>query len=87
MTCLIICVRELTPALMRGVSNGIVLLFGWIGMGLGGYQGGFFFDLTGTYALSYTNAAFAGVVNLTIVGSLLFYLTRKQARLVDTGAA
>jgi len=47
-------------------------------MGLGGYQGGFFFDLTGKYTFSFANAALAGVVNLIIVGSLVLYVTRKK---------
>ncbi len=45
-------------------------------MGLGGWQGGFFFDLTGTYTVSYANAALAGVVNLIILGMLTFRVKR-----------
>lgn len=87
MTCLMVCVREMTPIHIRGVSTGIVLLFGWIGMGLGGYQGGYFFDLTGGYTVSYANAAFAGIVNMVIVGSLVYYATKARARLVPVPAA
>jgi MFS family permease len=79
MTCIWVCVREMTPPQSGGLSLGIVNLFGWLGMGLGGYQGGLFFDLTGDYTVSYANAALAGVVNLIILGSLLLYVTRKQA--------
>ena len=78
MTSFSICVREMTPARPRGISTGIVFLFAWIGMGLGGYQGGFFYDLTGDYTLSFANAALAGVVNLVIVGALLAYFTRQR---------
>jgi MFS family permease len=81
MTCIWVSVREMTPPRSGGLSLGIVNLFGWIGMGLGGYQGGLFFDLTGNYTVSYANAALAGVVNLMILGSLLLYVTRKQAAL------
>ena len=31
----------------------VVGLFAWGGMGLGGYQGGYCFDLTGSYAVSF----------------------------------
>jgi MFS family permease len=79
MTCIWVCVREMTPPQSGGLSLGIVSLFGWIGMGLGGYQGGLLFDLTGNYTLSYANAALAGIVNLMILCSLLLYATRKQA--------
>ena len=78
MTCLTVCVREMTPLHRRSVSLAIVTLFGWLGMGLGGYQGGFFFDLSGNYTLSYINAALAGATNLAIVGSLYFYIQKRQ---------
>jgi MFS family permease len=79
MTGLIICVRELTPVHMRGMSNGIVVLLAWTGMGIGGYQAGFFFDLSGSYVIPYANAAVAGVINLIVVGMLYIYFLRKRA--------
>jgi MFS family permease len=78
MTCVWVCVREMIPPERGGLALGITSLFAMIGMGLGGYQGGFFFDLTGNYTYSFVNAALAGVVNLMIVGSLVLYVTRKQ---------
>jgi predicted MFS family arabinose efflux permease len=79
MTGILVCVRVLTPLSRRAFSLGVVSLFGWIGHGIGGYQGGFFFDLTGNYTLAYANAAMAGVVNLIIVGSLFVTIARRQA--------
>ena len=79
MTGLIICVRELTPVHIRGMSTGIMFSVAWFGMGLGGYQGGFFFDLSGSYEIPYANAVAAGIVNLIIVSSLFFYFRRKSA--------
>ena len=76
-----LCVRILTPLSRRASALGIVLLFAWIGHGIGGYQGGFFFDLTGDYNLAYANAAFAGALNLIIVGSLYYTLKRRRAAL------
>ena len=87
MTGLIICVRELTPVHMRGMSNGIVVLLAWVGMGIGGYQAGFFFDLSGSYVIPYANAAAAGTVSLIIAGALYFYFRRKSAILELSGAA
>jgi len=78
MTGLTICVRELTPIHMRGVSTGIIYLMAWIGMGIGGYQAGLFFDLTGSYVVSYANAAIVGAINLMIVGALYFYVIRQK---------
>ncbi len=87
MTGLIICVRELTPVHMRGMSTGIMFCVAWFGMGLGGYQGGFFFDLSGSYVIPYANAVAAGVINLIIVSSLFFYCRRKSAVLEPSEAA
>ena len=81
MTGLLVCVRVLTPLSRRASALGIVTLFAWLGHGIGGYQGGFFFDLSGDYYLSYANAAAAGVVNLIIVGSLYITINRRQIKI------
>jgi predicted MFS family arabinose efflux permease len=79
MTALLITARVLTPASRRATLMGVILAFGWLGHGLGGYQGGVFFDLTGAYTVSFANAAVAGVINLLIVGSLLIRVRRSTA--------
>jgi MFS family permease len=78
MTAILVCVRMLTPQARRAYALGIVTMFAWLGHGIGGYQGGYFFDLTGNYILSYANAAFAGMINLMIIGTLLVTLNRRQ---------
>jgi hypothetical protein len=45
-------------------------------MGMGGWQAGLFFDLTGSYTVSFAIAAFAAMATLTMVVSLQFYLKR-----------
>ena len=70
MTGLLVTTHALTPAARRGAATGVILAFAWLGHGLGGYQGGLFFDLTGAYTISFANAALAGVINLIIVGAL-----------------
>jgi len=82
MVSLVVSVRALTPLRQRGLGVGVVSLFGWIGMGLGGEQGGFFFDLTGNYTQAFANAALAGVVNLTVLAALWFTLRRREAAFV-----
>ncbi len=79
MTCLSICVREMIPLRIRGLSQGMVLFSAWIGMGLVGWQAGFFYDLTGSYTLSFANAVFTGLGNLVILAGLWLYLARQQA--------
>jgi MFS family permease len=82
MTGLLVSVRALIPASRRASALGIVMVFAWLGHAIGGYQGGYLFDLTGDYAISYLVAAVGGVVNLVIVGSLyltIVYRTTNQA--------
>ncbi len=79
MTCLIICAQGFAPATRSGISTAIVTLFGFFGMGIGGFQAGYFFDLTGNYTQSYANAAYSGMFNLTILTVLLFYQARRRA--------
>ena len=46
----------------RASSMGVVLAFGYMGHGLGGWQGGFFYDMTGDYTWTYANAVIAGFI-------------------------
>jgi MFS family permease len=73
MTCLLICAREAAPLRISGTAIAIVSTAGWVGMGLGGYQAGYFYDMTASYFVSYANAAIAGVVNLAIVAALFWF--------------
>ena len=70
MTGVLTTIRALTPASRRAGASGIILAFAWAGHGLGGFLGGVFFDLTGSYDLSFGLAAAAGVGNLVLVGLL-----------------
>ncbi len=73
MTCLLICAREAAPPRMSGMAMAIVSLAGWIGMGLGSYQAGLFYDVTASYLVSYANAAIAGIFNILVVAALIWY--------------
>jgi len=77
MTGVLVTIRALTPVSWRAGATGIILAFAWLGHGIGGYQGGLFFDLTGNYTLSFANAALAGLLNLIIVGSLFVTIKRQ----------
>lgn len=76
MTCVVICVREYVPPARRGLAQGTVLFLAWIGMGVGGWQGGVLYDLTGGYTLSFAIAAAAGAVNLALLAALALHLGR-----------
>ena len=87
MTAIFVTARNHTAPARRASSTGIILAFAFVGHGLGGWQGGYFFDLTGDYSWTYANAAIAGVINLIIVGSLWLFINRwpMQGRLAELG--
>jgi MFS family permease len=76
MTALILCAREFSPPRNTGLSIGLVAFFGWIGMALGAWQGGLFYDLNGDYGQAFLNSSIAGVINLLILGLLYLYTVR-----------
>jgi predicted MFS family arabinose efflux permease len=76
MTAFILCAREYSPAGRTGLSIGVVMFFGWLGMALGAWQGGLLYDLCGDYFPSFANASIGGVLNLLLLG-LLYMYTRK----------
>ena len=80
MTCLLICAREAAPLRLAGSSVAIVSTAGWIGMGLGSYQAGYFYDISASYLLSYANAAIGGILNLLIVAALFWYRHHRMVR-------
>jgi MFS family permease len=83
MTMLLLCVREAVPARSAGISTAVIMLLAWAGMGVGAYQGGYCYDLTGDYTVSFANAAMGGIVNLTVVAGLAVHmrLPKVSARL------
>lgn len=76
MTAIIVTTRNLTAPARRASSLGIVIAFAYLGHGLGGWQGGYFFDLTGNYQWTFGNAAIAGIINLAIVSALWLKINR-----------
>lgn len=76
MTSLLLTIRSLVPARMAATAMALAALFGWIGMGVGGYFGGLLFDWEGTYLAAFVAAALAGGVNLIILTSLFVRLRR-----------
>jgi len=86
MTGLLVTVRALIPASRRASALGIVMVSAWLGHAIGGYQGGYFFDMIGDYSISYTVAAVGGLINLIIVGSLYFFITYRTTSPVQASA-
>jgi MFS family permease len=80
MTCLLICAREAAPLRLSAFAMAAVATVGWLGMGFGSYQAGFFYDISANYRLSFANATGAGVLNLLIVAALFWYRRERSAR-------
>jgi hypothetical protein len=79
MTALVCAVRDAVPRAAIGRAMAVVSLLAWGGMGAGGYQAGFCFDLTGSYELSFRMAVLAGVANLACLGALAAMLRLRSA--------
>ena len=77
--CYPVIVREHLPPTESGRRLGLVLLFGAIGMALGGGLGGYLFDLTGTYSPAFLTGAAFNVLNLMVVFSLVSRRRRMDA--------
>ncbi|MEM7364460.1 MAG: MFS transporter [Pseudomonadota bacterium] len=88
MSSILVCTRMLVSARLAARAMAITSFFGWGGMGLGGYFGGLFYDLSGSYLNSFLFAAAAGGINLVIL--LLFMMRIRRhgpGHLVPAGSA
>jgi hypothetical protein len=47
-------------------------------MGLGGFLGGYFFDIYGNYNWAFTFAGLSGVINLIILSFFFLYIRRAE---------
>ena len=74
-----IIVREYFPPAEAGARVGTVLMATLFGMALGGWMSGKVFDLTGSYQAAFVNGIGWNLVNLSIVGFLLWRLRRARA--------
>ena len=79
MSSILVTTRMVVSAKFAGRANSLGSFFGWTGMGMGGFFGGYFFDLYGDYFWSFAFASFMGAINLLI---LLRFLARINNRKV-----
>jgi len=78
MTSILFATRMMVSAKFSARSMSLTSFFGWNGMGMGGFFGGYLFDQTGDYDWSFAYASIAGVINLIVLG--LFYIRIRTAR-------
>ena len=69
--CYPVLVREHLPPAEAGRRLGVILLFGALGMALGGWLAGYIFDSTGSYTPAFLVGAAFNVANLIIVLGLI----------------
>jgi len=69
--CYPVLVREYLPRAEAGRRLGVILLFGTLGMALGGWLAGWIFDSTGSYTPAFLVGAAFNVTNLIIVLGLI----------------
>lgn len=74
--CYPLVVRQLFPVSEVGWRIGVVILFGTIGMALGGWLGGLVFDLTASYRPAFLVGVAFNIFNLLLIGGLLLQRRR-----------
>ena len=79
--CYPIIIRQFLPANEVGRRTGMVVLFGALGMALGGWVGGVTFDQHGDYTLAFLFGLAFNLANLAIIG-FLYSIHRSGARAV-----
>ena len=77
MSSILVCTRVMVTAKFGARAMSLTSFFGWIGMGLGGFLGGYLFDIFGDYIWAFTIAGVSGIINLFIL-SLFFMKIKKN---------
>jgi MFS family permease len=77
--CYAIIVREYMPASEAGRRVGIVVMSTILGMALGGWMSGWIYDLTGSYAMAFLNGIAWNLINIAVMGYLLWRSNRAIA--------
>ena len=80
MSSILVCTRMMVSAKFGARAMSLTSFFGWIGMGSGGFLGGYFFDIYGDYNWAFTFAGLSGIINLFIL-FLFFMIIRKRQSL------
>jgi hypothetical protein len=65
-------VREYFSPQDAGIRVGVALMFALFGMAIGGWMSGAIFDYTGSYRAAFANGVLWNLLNIVIVGWLLW---------------
>ena len=80
MSAILVCARTMVPPSYAARMMSITAFFGWGGMGMGGFVGGYLFDLQGNYFWSFYFATMVGITNLGILGLLALRIRQARVR-------
>ena len=83
MSSILVCTRIMVSAKFGARAMSLTSLFGWIGMGLGGFLGGYFFDIYGDYSWAFAFAGITGIVNLFILALFFMNIRRRENLLLS----
>jgi len=78
MSAILVCARMMVSPNFAGRAMSFGSFFGWIGMGLGGFLGGYLFDIYGDYTWAYTIAGISGFINLIVLSFFFLQIRRKS---------
>ena len=83
MSSILVCTRIMVSAKFGARAMSLTSLFGWIGMGLGGFLGGYFFDIYGDYSWAFAFAGITGIINLFILALFFMNIRRRENLLLS----
>ena len=83
MSSILVCTRIMVSAKFGARAMSLTSLFGWIGMGLGGFLGGYFFDIYGDYSWAFAFAGITGIFNLFILALFFMNIRRRENLLLS----
>ncbi len=78
MSSILVCTRMMVSAKFGARAMSLTSFFGWIGMGLGGFLGGYLFDIYGGYTWAFTIAGISGFINLIVLSFFFLQIRRKR---------
>ena len=78
MSSILVCTRMMVSAKFGARAMSLTSFFGWIGMGLGGFLGGYLFDIYGDYTRAFTIAGISGFINLIVLSFFFLQIRRKS---------
>ena len=78
MSSILVCTRMMVSAKFGARAMSLTSFFGWIGMGLGGFLGGYLFDIYGDYTWAFTIAGISGLINLIVLSFFFLQIRRKS---------